>query len=475
MGYDVRGGPGSIRYSLTELERTTSMLRGAKEELVEGAIFLARAPGFPAAVVALGTVRLRQRVAGIEAGMDEVTALCSLRAAESSILALNVATARTRYEQAEAEAQRQMTKARGDALPLALMWELVSNKGRPHTQTTEDLINELPGFMGLPLGFLRDKEHGGQFEATVPDRLYPLLTDFLRDQDLVQLTPIEVVGQGPERVVEIDGSIDSLVELQKLAEREPPGSLLVTRVEGNQGPVYVLTIPGTQSDPPMDPEGNVRRLEGAGPGQEMGNPWDSMGIVEGMGNNSKNLMPSVEDALRQSGARNGDRVVVTGYSQGGIHAVNIVNDEHLIELFDFPHLSTYGSPTGRTPVPQETHALHLEDKYDMVPGTDGGRNPDERNRLTVVFDGPDGAIELGNDGFGEAHKLENYEAHAKELRGTTDPGVVESLGLLGALFGQSRQGKVRSFQLARLPKPRAKVPAKDGKHDRLNRTVPLLK
>ncbi len=448
------------------------MLGGAKEDLMEGASFLARSPNIPAALVARGTVRLRQRVAGVEADIGEITALCALRAAEAGMMALNVATARTRYEQAEAQAQREMNNARGDQLPLTLMWDLASNKGRPRTQTTEDLINDLPGFMGFPLGFLRDREHGGLFQAPYPDRLYPQLTDFLRGQNLVDLTPIEVVGHAPDRDVEFDGSIESLVDLQKLAEREPPGSLLVTRIEGPQGPVYVLTIPGTQSGPPEDREGNIRRIEGAGPGRELGNPWDGVGIVEGMGNESKNLIPSVEEALRQSGARNGDRVVVTGYSQGGIHAANIVNDEHLNELFVFPHLSTFGSPTGRIPVPKDTPALHLEDKNDIVPGTDGSRNPDERNRLTVVFDGPDGTLELGNDGFGEAHKLENYDSHAKELRGTKDPGAVESLGLLGTLFGQSRQGRVRSFQLARQPKPKTKVPAKDGKQERLKRIAP---
>ena len=472
MGYEVHGGLGSIRFSITEMERTTSMLTGAGADLLEATSFLARSPQIPATMLALGTVLLRARVLGAVAAVAEAAGSCTARAAETGVLALKVSTARITYEQAEFAVQRKVNEARGSQLPLTIMWDLASNKGRPRTQTTEDIINQLPNAPGLPFGFLRDTEHGGLFDSSVTDRLYPQLTDFLSDQNLVHLRPIEVVGHGPEQVVEFDGSIESLVDLQKVAEREPPGSLLITRVEAPEGSVYVLTIPGTQSDPPLDRQGNVRRVKGAGPGQVPGNPWDGVGIIEGMGNDSKNLVPAVEDALRQSGARNGDRVVVTGYSQGGIHAVNIVNNEHLGKLFDFQHLSTFGAPTGRTPVPSDTQALHLEDKYDLVPGTDGTTNPDERNRLTVVFDGPDQAKNLGNDGFGEAHKLENYDSHAKELRGATDPGVVESLGLLGALFGRSRQGKVRSYQLARQPKPRIKVPAKDGKHGRLNRIAP---
>ena len=472
MGYEVRGGPGSIRFSLTELERTTSMLTRTGTELLEGASFLARSPHFPAAMLALGTLMLRARVVGAVQSLAEAAGSCTARAVEAGALALAVATARSTYEQAESAVQRGMNEARGSLLPLTVMLDLANNKGRPRTQTTEDLINELPSFLGFPFGFLRDTEHGGVFNAPLADRLYPQLTDFLRGQNLLHLGPIKVRGQGPDRVVQFDGTIETLVDLQKLAEREPPGSLLVTRFDGNDGPVYVLTIPGTQSDPLKNINEKFRRIRGTESVPELGNPWDGTGIVEAMGNDSKNLIPSIEESLRQSGAKDGDRVVVTGYSQGGIHAVNIVNDEHLNKLFDFEYLATFGSPTGQVPVPEDTHALHLEDGNDLVPGTDGSRNPEERNRLTAVFDGPDGSIELANDGFGEAHKLENYESHAKELRGSQDPGVIESLGLLGTLFGQSRRGKVHSFQLGRQPKPEVKLPKKDKKREHLSGITP---
>ncbi len=472
MGYEVRGGPGSIRFTLAELERTTSMLAGTGTELLEGVSFLSRMPVFPAAMLALGTLMLRARVIGTVQSLAEAAGSCTARAAEAEVLALGVATARSTYEQVEAAAQRSMNEARGNLLPLTVMLDLANNKGRPRTQTTEDLINELPSFLGFPFGFLRDTEHGGMFRTPVADRFYPQLTEFLREQKLLHLAPIEVRGRGEDRVVQFDGTIETLVELQKLAELEPPGSLLVTRFEGNDGPVYVLTIPGTQSDPLKDIDGTCRRVRGTDSEPRLENPWDGTGIVEGMGNGSKNLIPSIEEALRESGAGDGDRVVVTGYSQGGIHAVNIVNDDYLNELFDFQYLSTFGSPTGQVPVPQDTHALHLEDKNDLVPGTDGNRNPEERNRLTVIFDGPGGPIESGNDGFGEAHKLENYESHAKELPGSRDPGVIESLGLLGTLFGPSRRGKVRPFRLGRQPEPEMKLPKKDNKLEHFSRIAP---
>ncbi len=472
MGYEVRGGPGSMRFSVAELERTTSMLTGAGAELLEGASILLGAPVFPAAMLALGTLMMRMRVLEAVRGVAEAAAACGVRAGETGALAAKVATARLRYEQTESVVGYGINAVRGSLLPLGVMWDLANNGGRPRTLTTEDMINQLPRFLGLPFGLLRDIEHGGVTEEPLADRLYPQLTDFLQGQNLLYLAPIEVLGEGRERVVEFDGSVESLVDLQKLAEREPPGSLLVTRFDGPHDNLYVLTIPGTQADPLEERKGGFRRI-GQGPRAGMANPWDGTGIVEAMGNDSRNLIPSIEEALRESGAKDGDRVVVTGYSQGGIHAVNIVNDEHLNTMFSFPYLSTFGSPTGRTPVPKDTHALQLEDGKDMVPGTDGSPNAEERNRLTVVFDSPDGTVELGNDGFGESHKLENYESHAKELHGSGDPGVVESLGLLGNLFGRSRQGRVRSFQLGRRPRPKAKLPNKnESKREGLERIAP---
>lgn len=472
MGYEVRGGPGSIKFSVTELERTITMLGRAASELMEGTSTLARMPVFPAAMLALGPLTMRGQVLAAVRGVAEAAGMCTARAAETTALAVKVSTARFRYEQTEALVGYGINAVRGTLLPLAVMRDLAENKGRPRTETTEDMINQLPEFLGLPFSLLRDLEHGGAFEAPLADRLYPQLTDLLTGQNLLHLGPIDIRGQAPECVMEFDGTVESLMELQQLAEREPPGSLLVTRIDAPEGPVYVVTIPGTQSDPLREMNEDVKKLGGAGPQEGMENPWDGIGIVEGMGNDSKNLRAPVEDALRDSGAKDGDLVVVTGYSQGGIHAVNIVNDERLNKLFRFEYLTTFGSPTGQLPVPRDTHALHLEDRNDPVPGTDGSRNPDDRNRLTVIFDGLDGSRELGNDGFGEAHKLDNYESHIQELRGSPDPGVTESLGLLGLILGGRRQGKIRSYQLGRRPKPKMVLPKTNKKHEGFYKSTP---
>ena len=472
MGYEVRGGPGSIKYSIDELERTHSMLVRAGSELADGVTYLASAPRVPAAVLALGTFGLAARVRGAEASITATGNLCAQSARETGIMAAKVSTARMIYEDSEQSAVAAVRSAHDDLAPLAIMMgDLATNKGRPRTQTTEDLINQLPGYLGFPLEMLGDIEHGGIFATPFPQRFYPLLTSYLKDQNLINLNPIEVIGQSQERVIDFDGSIQTLTHLQNLAEAEPPGSVLVTRFQAPAGPLYILSIPGTQTAPLKDMQTIVRKVRG-GDGEGWGNPWDGTGIIEGMGNESKNLMPSIEESLKRSGAQNGDRVIVTGYSQGGIHAVNIVNDERLRKLYRFSYLSTFGSPTGNVPVPPDTQALHVEDKNDLVPGTDGARNPDEKNRLTVIFDGPDRTLQLGNDGFGEAHKLKNYESHAKELEGSSDPGVVESLGLLGSLLGRSPRGRARSFQLARTPKPRIKVPAPNSKRDRIAKITP---
>ncbi|MDO5745931.1 MAG: hypothetical protein Q4P23_15870, partial [Micrococcaceae bacterium] len=126
MGYEVRGGPGSIKFSIVELERTTSMLSGAGAELLEGASMLLGAPQFPAAMLALGTLMMRMRVLDAVRGVAEAAAACTVRAGEAGALAANVATARLRYEQTESVVGHGVNAVRGSLLPLGLMWDLAN-------------------------------------------------------------------------------------------------------------------------------------------------------------------------------------------------------------------------------------------------------------------------------------------------------------------------------------------------------------
>ncbi len=74
---------------------------------------------------------------------------------------------------------------------------------------------------------------------------------------------------------------------------------------------YVVVIPGTQA------------------GGDMGgnNPFDEAGIAEGLGHRSAEVNAAVLEALQAAGAENGAPVVAVGYSQGGIHAMNLATND----------------------------------------------------------------------------------------------------------------------------------------------------
>lgn len=469
MGYESSGGLDGIEFSFEELERSASMLGAAGLELLEGAGNLARSPELPATLLVLGTASQRYRLLWVAGEILGLAAICSARAAEAGGLSLKVAASRRVYEQAESMAVQEINSVRGGLLPLLLLRDLVTNKARPRTDTMEDLINQLPEFLGTmlpgklnPLGLLRDREHGGLFDTSVADRLYPGLGDGLDKLGLIDMGSVQLASFNGERTIKRQGSLETLVELQEIAELEPPGSILVSTVQGTGAPVHIVTIPGTQSAA-LRAEGRGMDIAGALPeGLNAVNPWDTAGIAEGMGFGSQQVSVAVSEALAQAGARPGDAVVFSGYSQGGIHAANLAGDTRLSDTYDVAYVLTLGSPVALAAVPRTAKALHLEDRQDMVPGTDGSKNPEGRNRVTVYFDGPDPSLKLSNDGFGQAHKLENYRDHVQELKGATSAGIVDSTGQLSALLAGSGSLHVRSYQLRRnvAAKPAPKPPAK---------------
>ena len=458
------------------------MLAAAGAELLEGAAKLALSPQPPAALLLLGTVLMRQRVLAAANAVIELAALCSARAAEAGGLALRVHTAREAYEQAEALATRQINDVRGALLPLILMWDLATNKGRPRTDTMEDLINQAPAMLGalLPgpaggVALLRDREHGGIFDTSVAQRLYPVLGAGLSGLGLIQTGPVEVAALNGSPHAWKHGAPWTrcwTCRRSPSTNRRAASWSARCKAAGRR----CISSPSPEPNRIRCARASSRSRGSAASSRCPAgmNPWDTAGIAEGMGFGSQHVAVAVGEALVQAGAKPGDTVVLSGYSQGGIHAANLAGDTRLSDTFDVSYVLTVGSPVALAALPKTTKALHLEDRRDMVPGTDGSPNPAGRNRVTVYFDGPGPSEEMPNTGFGQAHKLANYREHARDLRGATDPGIAESTGQLATLLAGSGSLTVRSYQLRRVvpsgkaaaePKP-AEGPAAEGKAER---------
>ena len=64
----------------------------------------------------------------------------------------------------------------------------------------------------------------------------------------------------------------------------------------------------------------------------------------------------------------GEEVALYGHSQGGITVSNIAADPAIQDRYNITTLLTAGSPTAGADIPDDVHALHLENTGDASPG-----------------------------------------------------------------------------------------------------------
>jgi hypothetical protein len=80
---------------------------------------------------------------------------------------------------------------------------------------------------------------------------------------------------------------------------------------------------------------------------------------------------AAEKAMRQAGIRDGDPVVFTGHSQGGLVAARLAESGR----YDTRGLVMVGTPTGATPIRGDYPAVSLIHSDDIVPLLGGARRP----------------------------------------------------------------------------------------------------
>lgn len=242
--------------------------------------------------------------------------------------------------------------------------------------------------------------------------------------------------------VDFDGSPASLLDRVRIIDERGRGYIEVLETDNGGQKAYVVVIPGTQT------------------GGELGgaNPFDEAGIVEGVGHSSADVNAAVLEALRAAGAEKGAPVVAVGYSQGGIHAMNLAADKMFLNEYDLKYVLTAGSPVGGIVPTSDVDALHLEHRQDWVPGTDGTPNPDTRNRVTVTLidqvDTPEGA----GFGLGPGHQITHYQEAARQVAASDDPSLMASTAVLGGVLGVGGTATATRFALSRSKRPEPPPP-----------------
>jgi hypothetical protein len=241
------------------------------------------------------------------------------------------------------------------------------------------------------------------------------------------------VRQEESLVVDLEGSPAGLLERIRLVGERGSGFIEVIEVDTGGRKAYVVVIPGTQL---------AHEDRGT-------NPFDLGGIADGLGNSSAGVTAAVLQALQAAGAEPGSPVIAAGYSQGGIHAMNLASDEQVRSRYSVEYVLTAGSPVSRTPPPADVTTLHLEHRADWVPGSDGLPNANAGNQVTVTMVN-NLYVQTGEDvGLGPGHRLGGYQDAARLVAASTDPSLVQSTAVLGSILGAGGAAKATRFSLSR--------------------------
>ncbi|HEX2248548.1 MAG TPA: hypothetical protein VHH13_13485 [Arthrobacter sp.] len=361
-------------------------------------------------------------------------ALEAVQAAAEAIreIADQVNRAKEVYGQAEAAANGALNALHQGTWWLSTPSGALGNELRPTLTGTERLLNHgTRGLLALPPapGVPDDPQNAGSGPASTTERLVPHLVETANGLGLLQPAPISVTrlgdtGSGTGGIpvagpVRLEATHAGLLARAGAAAAAGPGTIEILETEAAGGKSWVVSLPGTQSRGPA----------------ATANPFDETGVAEALAYDSRHVSAAVSAALEEAGAEAADQVVLVGYSQGGIHAMNMAADKAFLAEHNVAYVLTAGSPVGGVDLPEGLRSLHLEHAQDWVPGADGRSSPDTRDRVTVTLTNEVATPEGEDGGLGPGHDFGNYVAGAQLLQDSTDVSVADAGLALGTAVG----------------------------------------
>lgn len=424
----IRGGVGGLSFQFEELLAGAAALDGLIRELAEveaeadrvrRALFPYQYDSYSTGSDAIVTVGEGSRALGRV--RMELERLCG-----------GVRASHREYE--SAEARNTLLLRIGLTGPgYGPLWGMAGLPPLTVRDTAEDGFSRVPGtlalLLGLPGGAAAAAGPAGGVRAAIRALTDAPGLEFLRPR------PVRITGR-ETRTEEADVSPAGLLLRAGSAGRNS-GEIEVLRLGQHGDPAWVVIIPGTQLDGP--PQGT--------------NPFDAAGIAEGLGYDSAETATAIRLALAAAGAEAGDQVAAVGYSQGGIHAMNLGRDKAFLADYELKFVLTAGSPVGGITPGPGTSSLHLEHEQDWVPGADGTPNPDQVDRVTVTLGTPIPGPEWLEPGMGPGHSIERYADGARDVAASQDPSLKASTSALAAVVGAGGTAAVTRFSLRREAMP----------------------
>ena len=300
-----------------------------------------------------------------------------------------------------------------------------------HPELAQHLINGGGGLLEslVPgLGML-DPADGPIDQATTNDAAR-LLSLLLGNDTDYQVSPLSDFTGGAAN--EVPGTLSDLMtqlDATNNIDRDDPnlhGAIQIQQV----GDKYIVYIPGTDDMSPIPQDGEHAR--------DMETNYQLIGGMDSA------YGRGIQQAMIDAGLEGKD-VMLVGHSQGGMVSTSLAADPEFTRHFHVEHVVTAGSPTAQvTHLPDNTHAIHLENRGDAVPLLDGEDNPDQPNRITVKFD-------EGTSDIGDNHGLDHYAHGAAAADASTNGSIRDEITRMhdDGYLGGGTSGPVVSYQVTR--------------------------
>ncbi|GAA4476833.1 hypothetical protein GCM10023190_15180 [Enteractinococcus fodinae] len=419
MSANVTGGPTHWRANLDELGLGAARLQEATEQTMRLAGDAAAAGGLLAGV----TIMTPQ---GPLIGANTVgisTGLIAMRA-EVQALTTGVEYAVAGYLEAEAHISNLVDFA---VTPTAVMLSIlglttslnvpndmyeIAIRGAntymwaPVEAAFTALDGTVPGAklaMGHAIGWMFGLEES-LWDVDPSQRTYGMLAHALQHAGLMRLAPYDVDNVTPQPAADgwqtrdslgMDSSMQAMDLLQDYAQEAD--TVTIARIGQSDGSdAYAVMYPGTT--PLGDDSGPLGALRDDA-------AFGATGVVEAIAADSAHVEEATLQILAQAGVPAGAKIIPMGYSQGGMHAMNVALSKKVTSKYEVSDALTVAAPTGhRSTDDLSTNFVHIEHQHDKVTALTGASNEARVNRTTVEVHGyPAEDVEAGV--FGAEHNI----------------------------------------------------------------------
>lgn len=458
MSARVTGGPTHWRANLDELALGAAKLRDATDQTMRLAGEAMAAGGLLTGVTLMtpqGSV-IGANTIGISTG------LIAMRA-EVQALTAGVEFAVAGYLEAEAQITNLVNLAvtpsavvlsiLGLTTPLNVpndMYELAIRGANNYVWAPVDALftamdRTVPGSkfaIGHAIGWMYGTEEN-LWDMDPSQRTYGMLTQALQQAGLMQLAPydIENVTAGSQdwrhrEDISTEGSMQAMDLLHDYAyEADTVTIAQITQADGTD--VYAVMYPG--STPLGDDSGPLGLLQ-----QDAA--FGTTGVVEAVAADSVHVETATMQILEEAGVPSGATIIPMGYSQGGMHAMNVALSKKVTDKYEVSDVLTVAAPTGhRSTDDMSTNFIHIEHQHDKVTALTGASNEGRLNRTTVEVHGyPDEDVEAGV--FGPEH---NFSVLDQQLAmALADPEVARATEIPFSNIERKMDGSVAIQQFA---------------------------